>query len=327
MSLLFFIVFILPIVKADFGCVQLDYLYNQYDCCSSLGQNIPCLQSLPKSNFDDLVTEVRDTLNDIKTNYMPYVPKIITKNLTTFCHNDIPIIGGVDYDTFTDDEWFNKPDLYCNGNENRLVIIPRYHISHCFFSYEFNNIKYTAKIPYNPQMTTESYHKGTQSKTITGFCHYDGDWQTTAVMSISAINTLVQQNNGIIYETSATNNHALKYPCTSELEKIIGDDVNRVTSIPLCTDFQYLNQQDCEDNVAVGAWDHSLPVQMMDQWHTIDLHKEPYIDGIYFTRESGSSYLRFCLTTEYDNPDTYINGFNYGFDNSQDSHKININGR
>ena len=309
---------------ADFGCVQLDYLYMTNDCCASLGNDVPCLNSIPKLDFDEMVSEVQNTLDDIRTNFMPYIPKIVHKNLTSFCHNDIPIIGGVNYNQHGDKAWFNTPDLYCKGNENRLVIIPQYHITNCYFEIEHSGVRYTAKIPYNPDMSIESYHKGTQSKSIEGFCHYDGTWTTNAVMKISEINHIVQNHNGIIYKTLETNNHELKYPCTSELEKVIGDNHNREVALPLCTEFQFLNEVDCNTNVAVGAWDHSLPVKMMSEWHTIDLHKEPNLGHLYFTRESGSSYLRFCLTTEYDNPDTYLNGFNYGFDNSQDGHKINI---
>ena len=316
---------ILGYVKSDLPCVQLDYLYNSNLCCESMGNSVPCLDSIPKVEFEDLVKEVRNTLDDIRNNFLPHVPKVIHKNLTQFCHNDAPIIGGIHYNEFTDHPWYNKPDLYCHpDHHNRLVIIPQYKISNCYFEYEFGGVKYTAKVPYNPAMTIETYHKGTQSKTIQGFCHNSNEWTITTVLKISEINSIVQNHGGVIYRTESTNNHQLKFPCTSLQEKLIGDNHNRVNAIPLCTDFQHTNQIDCESNVQVGAWDHSLPVKMMTQWHTIDLHKEMLLDKLYFTRESGSSYLRFCLTTQYDNPDTYVNGQNYGFDNSEDGHKIDI---
>lgn len=324
-ALLFFLLVFNYNVLAEFSCVQLDYLYQSHDCCSSLGSTIPCLNSIPKTDFDTIVQETRDTIKDIQDNFLPHVPKVIHKNLTQFCHNDKPIIGGLNYDEYTEQAWYNRPDLYCHpDHHNRLVIIPRYQISNCYFDYEFGGVKYTAKIPYNPAMTIESYHKGTQSKTVAGFCLNDNEWTVTSLMKISEINDVVERNMGIIYRTEVADDHEVKYPCTSELEKIIGDDHNRVSKIPLCTDFQYTNQIDCETNIEEGAWDHSLPVKMMTKWHTIDLHKEQYLDKLYFTRSSGSSYLRFCLLTEYDNPDTYVNGLNFGFDNGEDGHKVDI---
>jgi hypothetical protein len=326
MQLLLFCIFLLlhPL-EAEVSCTYLDYLFQTNSCCESLGNDVPCLSSIPKIEFEDTLATVDSRLDTIEKESVPYVPKIIKKNMTSLCHNDVPIIGGVNYDQYTDRQWFNRPDLYCHGNENRLVVIPQYHISHCFFTVESNGVRYTAKIPHNPDMTIQSYHQGTQSKSIIGFCHNAGAWTATALMKVSDINFIVQYHNGIVYRTEATNNHEVKFPCTSALEKVIGDNHNRVSSIPLCSDFQYLNQHDCELNVGAGAWDHSVPLQMMDQWHTIDLHKEPNLEHIYFTRESGSSYLRFCLTTPYDNPSTYINGGNYGFDNGQDAHMVDPN--
>ena len=314
------------IAAADISCTYLDYIFQTNSCCESLGKDIPCLEAIPKIDFEDNIKEVRDKQKKMDEDVLPFVPRIIRKNMSDLCHNDVPIMGGVNYTDHADqEEWFNRPDLYCKGNENRLVIIPQYYISHCFFTVESNGVRYTAKIPHNPLMTTESYFEGTQSTSIVGFCQYDGDWETKSMMKISEVNRLVQLHNGIIYKTEAANNHQVKYPCTSELEKVIGDDHNRVAAIPLCSNFAYNNQVDCEQNVAVGAWDHTTILQMMNQWLSIDLSKEPNLKDIYFTKASGKSYLRFCLTTEYDNPSTYINGGNYGFDNSQDAHMVNPN--
>ena len=76
---------ILGYVKSDLPCVQLDYLYNSNLCCESMGNSVPCLDSIPKVEFEDLVKEVRNTLNDIRNNFLPHVPKVIHKNLTQFC--------------------------------------------------------------------------------------------------------------------------------------------------------------------------------------------------------------------------------------------------
>ena len=325
--ILVFLIHLICITNSEFTCAQLDYLFQTHQCCESLGNSVPCLNSLPKTNFDTLVQQTEDNLQTIQEQFMPFVPRIINKNLSTFCHNDVPIVGGIHYNEFGQHAWYNTPDLYCNENHNRLVIIPRYQISNCYIEFENGGVKYTAKLPYNPKMTIESYHKGLQSKTMEGFCNNDIEWNISNVMKVSEINYIVQLHHGIIYRTEAADNHQLKFPCTSDIEKIIGNDVNRVNLMPLCADFQYLNQIDCENALGAGAWDHSLPLKMKTEWHTIDLHKEQYLDKLYFTRASGSSYLRFCLTTEYDNPDTYVNGFDFGFDNSEDSHKVDTTGR
>jgi len=284
---------------------------------------VPCLNTIPKISFETLVKQIDEKLEEINNVFSKQVPIVINKKLSDFCHDDTPIVGGLNYDQFTGTEWFNRPELYCNNNANRLVIIPNYKMSHCFFSIQDGNIKYTAKIPFNPTLSLSSYHGGTTSKTVTGMCEYAGDWTTSALMKISEINTLASARNGIIYYTELDNK--MKLPCTSAAEKIIGNNINRRTEMPLCSNFLYLNQIDCEQNNA--TWDSQVPLQMLTQYNTIDLHKEDGLEHIYFTESSASSYMRFCLATEYSNPTSYVSGENFGFSNIDEAHKVNIEGR
>ena len=314
----------LHVLSSNVTCVQLDYIFQNADCCQ-LQNEIPCLHSIPKLNFDTVVQAVDDKLNEINNVFSQYVPLVLNKQLSDFCDNDEVIIGGLNYDHYTGATWYDRPKLYCEGNANRLVIIPQYKISHCYFTVEDGDIRYTAKIPYNPSMTIASYHQGTQSKTVAGFCETNTNWVTTSLMSISDINTLVSEHNGIMYYTTLSTNHSMKLPCTSEEEKVLGNNINRRTEMPLCSNFLYLNQVDCEANS--GVWNSQLPLQMHTQITTIDLHKETSLEHIYFTRSSASSYMRFCLVTEYTDPSAYITGQNYGFSGIDEAHKVDIERR
>ena len=70
-ALLFFLLVFNYNVLAEFSCVQLDYLYQSHDCCANLGSNVPCLNSIPKTNFDEMVQETRDTIKNIEDNFLP----------------------------------------------------------------------------------------------------------------------------------------------------------------------------------------------------------------------------------------------------------------
>lgn len=270
-------------------------------------------------------TEITTKLNEINDVFSKHVPRVISKKLSDFCENDTPIVGGLNYDQFTGTEWYNRPELYCDDNADRLVIIPNYKISHCFYSIQDGGIKYTAKIPFNPTLSLASYHGGTTSKTVTGMCEYDGDWTAGPLMKVSEINSLVSARDGLIYYTQLSDNNAMKLPCTSDAEKILGNNINRRTEMPLCSNFLYLNQVDCQANN--GTWDGQVVLQMHTQYSTIDLHKEVGLEHIYFTQSSASSYMRFCLATEYSNPTSYVSGENFGFSNIDEAHKVNIDGR
>ena len=164
----------LYVLSSNVTCVQLDYIFQNADCCQ-LQNEIPCLHSIPKLNFDNVVQAVDDKLNQINNVFSQYVPLVLNKQLSDFCDNDNVIIGGLNYDHYTGATWYDRPQLYCEGNANRLVIIPQYKISHCYFTVEDGDIRYTAKIKHNPSMTIASYHQGTQSKTVAGFCEYNGN--------------------------------------------------------------------------------------------------------------------------------------------------------
>ena len=175
-------------------------------------------------------------------------------------------------------------------------------------------------------MTIASYHQGTQSITKEGFCLQAGIVQDS--MAISEINHLITTNqSGLIYQTSSMDSHSLKYPCDDATQKIIGEAGKRVNSIPLCsipyspdTGLALNNQVDCE--AAGGSYDHTLYVKMKSEWHTIDLYKEELLQKLYFTRYTGSTFLRYCLKSEYDNPINYVNGLDYSFDSTYGGHTL-----
>jgi len=309
------------------SCVQLEYIYQQSDCCQ-LENDVPCLSSIPKLDFENMVDNV-DTKITTMEDTVAATPKLLKKTLADMCHNTEPIIGGVHYDQYTEFKWHNRPELYCTGNEDRLVLIPQYYISNCYFEYTAGDITWTAKIPFNPSMTIASYHQGTQSITKEGFCLRAGIVEDS--MTISEINALITTNqSGIIYQTSATDSHELKYPCDDSTQKIIGEAGKRVNTIPMCsipydsnTGIALNNQVDCE--AAGGAYDHTLYVKMKTEWHTIDLYKEDLLKELYFTRYTGSTFLRYCLKSEYDNPINYVNGLDYSFDSTYGGHTVDTN--
>jgi hypothetical protein len=323
-----FVVFllVLGIVETlSMSCVQLEYIYQQSDCCQ-LQNDVPCLSSIPKLDFQDMVARVDKQLSETKS-ILDTTPKLLNKTLGDFCHNTEPIIGGVHMDQYTGFKWHNRPELYCNGNEDRLVLIPQYFISNCYFEFTAGDLKWTAKIPFNPAMTIASYHQGTQSITKAGFCLQSGN--VTDAMTISQINSLVASKGGIIYQTTAVDSHALKFPCTDATQKILGDASKRVTAMPLCsvpynpsTGVALNNKVDCE--AAGGSFDHALYVQMKSAWYTVDLYKEYLLQKLYFTRYTGSTFLRYCLRSEYDNPINYVDGRDYSFDSDYGGHTVEI---
>lgn len=318
--------FALLIVPAiSMSCVQLQYIWQQADCCQ-LQNEVPCLSSIPKMDYEGSVTSMDNRITAMETTLLN-TPKLLNKTLPDFCHDTLPIIGGVHYDKFTEFKWHNRPELYCSGNENRLVLIPQYFISNCYFEYAVGDIIWTAKVPYNPAMTIQSYHQGTQSISKAGFCVRNGTVDDS--MSISEINTLVANQGGIIYQTTATDSHALKYPCTDAAQKVIGESGKRITAMPLCSvpydptsGLALNNAIDCQ--AAGGSYDHTLYIQMRSEWHTVDLYKEPQLKNLYFTRYTGSTFLRYCLKSEYDNPINYVNGLDYSFDSSYGGHTVEV---
>ena len=323
--LVLFLFFVQIIATWSMSCVQLEYIYQQSDCCQ-LQNEVPCLNSIPKLDFDNMVNQVDQQLSDVQT-ILKATPKLLNKSLADMCHNTHPIIGGVHMDQFTDFKWHNRPELYCKGNEDRLVLIPQYYISNCYFEFSAAGMTWTAKIPFNPSMTIASYHQGTQSITKEGFCLQDG--KVTDSMTISEINALVANDGGIIYQTSATDSHELRFPCTDETQKIIGDATKRVNAMPLCstpynpsTGVTLNNQVDCE--AEGGSYDHALYVKMKSGWFTVDLYKEHLLRKLYFTRYTGSTFLRYCLRSEYDNPINYVDGHDYAFDSSYGGHTVDI---
>lgn len=307
------------------SCVQLDYIWQTNDCCK-LQNQVPCLNSLPKLEYEQMVQDVDEKLKKMEA-IVEATPKLLHKNLSNFCHDTKPIIGGVHYDKFTEFKWHNRPELYCEGNENRLVLIPQYYISNCYFEYSYGDMIWTAKIPFNPLMTIASYHQGTQSISKQGFCVRNGT--VNDAMTISEINALVAAEGGVIYQTTSFDSHSVRYPCTDATQKVLGDVTKRVNQIPQCsipfhpTTGQALNNAvDCQG--AGGSFDHSLYVKMRSEWHTVDLHRELLLKNLYFTRYTGSTFLRYCLKSEYDNPINYVDGLDYGFDSTNGGHTVEI---
>ena len=121
--LVLFLLFVQIIATWSMSCVQLEYIYQQSDCCQ-LQNEVPCLNSIPKVDFDNMVNQVDEQLSDVQT-ILKSTPKLLNKSLADMCHNTHPIIGGVHMDQFTDFKWHNRPELYCKGNEDRLVLIPQ----------------------------------------------------------------------------------------------------------------------------------------------------------------------------------------------------------
>ena len=312
-------------VVFSMSCVKLEYIYQQSDCCN-LQNDVPCLSSIPKLDFENMVDSVDTKLANVEES-IKATPLLLKKTLSDFCHDTHPIIGGVHYDLFTEFKWHNRPELYCEGNEDRLVLIPQYFISNCYFEYEFGDLKWTAKVPFNPDMTIASYHQGTQSISKEGFCVRNGTVDDS--MSISEINSLITSQNGIIYQTTGHDSHRVNYPCTDATQRIIGESSKRVNNIPLCsipydsvTGTALNNKIDCEN--AGGSYDHTLYVKIKSVWHTIDLYKEQQLKHLYFTRYTGSTFLRYCLKSEYDNPINYVAGGDYTFDSTNGGHTVEV---
>lgn len=320
-----YILFLYVVPTWAMSCVQLEYIFQQSDCCH-MQNEVPCLNSIPKLDFENMVNRVDAQLLSVQE-ILKTTPKLLNKTLSDMCHDTHPIIGGVHMDQFTNFKWHNRPELYCHGNEDRLVLIPQYYISNCYFEFTAGDIIWTAKIPFNPDMTIASYHQGTQSITKEGFCLQDG--KVTDSMTISQINSLVATEGGIIYQTTAVDSHEVKFPCTDSTQKVIGDASKRVSSIPLCsipydpsTGVALNNQVDCV--AAGGSFDHALYVKMKSEWFTVDLYKEYLLSKLYFTRYTGSTFLRYCLRSEYDNPINYVDGHDYAFDSTYGGHTVEI---